>query len=176
MNVQEQFLNACRDGNLELAQQLFKNNPTIDISADNELTFQYACYYGYLQVAQWLLEVKPTINISADNEYAFQLACKNKHLELAQWLLTVKPNINISAINNCAFKNSCYNEHLQVALWLCSLKPFKYYIKIEDNNIISNKINTECQEKLLFVLYSLTNKGYTNNLTPDLLTNISKYL
>jgi len=60
--------------------------------------------------------------------------------------------------------------------WLQTLNPFKYVIKIENDKLISWKINTDYEEKMLFMLYTLTNKGYTNNLTASLVINICKYL
>jgi len=56
------------------------------------------------------------------------------------------------------------------------LLPFRYNIYVENNTIISWKINTKCEENLLFMLYTLTYKNYTNNLTPDLVMNIQKFL
>ena len=72
MKGNSQFIYACKEGNLKLAQQLLQNNPNIDISYQNEYAFRMACQTGQLHVAQWLLKVKPTINISAWNEDAFK--------------------------------------------------------------------------------------------------------
>ena len=119
--MQQQFINACKNGNLELAQQLFyNNNITLEI---NKLAFCLACYHGCLHVAQWLLSVNPDINISARNEEAFRWACLNGHLHVAQWLLSVKNDINISADNEYAFRCSCSKGYLKIAQWLLSIKP-----------------------------------------------------
>ncbi len=76
--------------------------------------------------------------------------------------------------------------YLDVAQWLQTLKPFKYSIKIKNNKLVSNKINTESKESnkinteskesQLFILYALEYKNYTSNLTPNLVTNIFNYI
>jgi len=144
MGVQKQFENACKNGELEKAKEILKNNSNINISAYDECAFEFACQNGHLNIAQWLLQVKSDINISADNEYAFTWTCENGHLRVAQWLQT--------------------------------LKPFKYNIQVENDKIISFKFNTEYEENLLFMLYSLTYKGFTNNLTANLVMDITKYI
>ena len=59
MDVQSQFQNACKNGNLEEAKILLQNNPNINISADNEWAFKLACEKGHLEVAQWLQTLNP---------------------------------------------------------------------------------------------------------------------
>ena len=124
---QEQFDNACKDGNLELAQQLLRDNPDFDIDKSYHGTpppFILACWKGQLAVAKWLLEVKPDINISYSHELAFCTACMHGRLEVAQWLLQVKPDIKILAVNGCAFTWSCVWGYLNVAQWLFQIKPY----------------------------------------------------
>ena len=89
---EDAFLQACENGQLDIAQWLLTFKHDINISAKKEYAFRKACKNGHLNVAQWLLNIKPAINISAKNEYAFRKACKNEHLELVQWFLTIKPN------------------------------------------------------------------------------------
>jgi len=161
---------------LNVAHWLLQIKPDINISAEYEYAFPWACINGHLNVAQWLLQVKPDINISANNEYAFQFTCNNGHLNVAQWLLQVKPDINISANNEYAFRFACRNGNLNVALYLQTLLPFKYNIQVENDKIISWKINTEYKEKLLFILYSLTCKGFANELYANLVMDMGEYL
>ena len=123
MSLENQFIDLCLNGKLNEAKEFYKNNPTIDISANSEYAFKYACANGHLEIAQWLYTINPTINISADDEIAFKWACVNGYLEVVQWLFTIKPDINISAENECAFRMACNNGHLEVAQWLLSIKP-----------------------------------------------------
>ena len=88
---EEAFIDACENGNLDVAQWLYQIKPTIDISVDQEAAFCYACQNGHLDVAQWLYQIKPTIDISAKKKEAFRKACENGHLDVAQWLQTLMP-------------------------------------------------------------------------------------
>lgn len=173
--LEYQFQDACKTGNLKKAKQILKNNSNINISAYNERAFGFACEEGQLHVAQWLLQVKPNINISANNEFAFRYACANGHLHITQWLLSLR-SINISVYDEYAFTWACLMSHLHIALYLQSLMPFRYNVQVENNKIVSYKINTNIEENLLFMLYSLTYKGFVNNLTANLVMDITKYI
>ena len=137
--MEEQFMdsfrkeNLFRKGNLKEIQEFYNNNPSIDISADEEYIFCSACGYGLLEVAKWLLEIKPDINISVNNESPFRWACGEGHLEITNWLLEIKPDIDISAENEYAFRCVCAHGHLHAAKWLLEIKP-DIDISAEDNN------------------------------------------
>ena len=124
------LIDACKEGNLENAQQILLFNPTIDVSANSEYAFQLACGNGHLHVAQWLLQIKPTINVSADNEYAFQWACCNGHLHVAQWLCSINA-FKYSIQNNTGYK--IYANHKETML----LYVIKGY-----NNILTANLTT----------------------------------
>ena len=61
--MEKQFIQLCREGNLDKAKKFLRLNPDINIS---ELAFRWACKKGHLEVAKWLLNVKPDINISKE--------------------------------------------------------------------------------------------------------------
>ena len=118
--MEEQFINLCREGDLDELKQFLQNHPNID----NVTAFCYACWCGHLEFAKWLLHVNPDININISIiEQAFCVACCNGQLELAQWLLHLKPDINISAKNEWVFRETCIHGHLEVVKWLLSVKP-----------------------------------------------------
>jgi len=123
MELNEQFIEACRIGDLESVREIYKLNPTIDISAHNEQAFRYACSKGHLKVVRQLFEWKPTIDISAQGENAFRSACYNGHLEVVRQLFEWKPTIDISAWDEEAFRQACYNGHLKVVKQLYEWKP-----------------------------------------------------
>jgi ankyrin repeat protein len=120
--MEQKFKYLCKLGSLEEAKILLKENPDIDISADNEYAFRWACENGNLELAKWLLEKKSDINISANNEGVFRLACQYGHLEVAKLLLEKKSDINISANNEGAFRGACVRGHLEVAKLLLEKK------------------------------------------------------
>ena len=66
--MENNFIDLCKSRKLKEAKRCYLNNPTIDISVDNEYAFRSACYYGQLKVAKWLLQIKPDINIFAYGE------------------------------------------------------------------------------------------------------------
>ena len=132
---------------------LLEIKPDIDISANNELAFEYACYFGSIETAKWLLEIKPDINIRIDNDNIFRVCCiRDNNLTIIKWLLEIKPDINIEENNHEAFKNACKNNAIQIANFLISLNPKKYKIKasnyetIKSWNIVTNYVRKESIE------------------------------
>ena len=95
MEMEQQFFDLIQNGNLQEIQEFYKNNSSINISADNEYAFSFACGLGLLQVAKWLLEIKPDINISINDEEAFRNACENGRLEVCQLLQSLKPYLYV---------------------------------------------------------------------------------
>ena len=63
MNIPTHFRILCKSGNLEEAQQLLLENPTINISAMDDSVFINAYWGGHLLVAQWLQSLKPHLYV-----------------------------------------------------------------------------------------------------------------
>lgn len=122
-NIDQDLINACENGELEVVKRLLQIKPYIDISYDNENAFRTACTNGHLEIAQLLLQIKPNIDISAENNFSFVRACYYNHLEVAQWLIQIKPDIDISVKNDFTFSRACANGKLEIAKWLLSIKP-----------------------------------------------------
>ena len=129
--MEKQFIEASKKGNLELVRDIYRHNPTIDISAENESAFRWAIYYGHLEVVKQLYTWKPTINISVGHESAFRYACYNGHLEVVRQLYLWKPTINTSGDYELAFRSACQSGHLEVVRQLYQWKPT---IDISANN------------------------------------------
>jgi hypothetical protein len=89
--VLNNFVEACREGNLELVKELTKtHNLTAEDARLNEnMGFQFACALGHISVAQWLVETfgLTTEDARSKNNYAFRWACYNSFISVAQWLL-----------------------------------------------------------------------------------------
>ena len=54
MDPDYRFIEACKFGNLNLAQGLYKTHQ-IDIHADDEYAFRWSCENGHIEIAKWLL-------------------------------------------------------------------------------------------------------------------------
>ena len=145
MTIENEFAKLCLNGNLNEAKEYYKNNPNIDISADNESAFGYACGSGYLDIAEWLLEIKPDINISARNDYAFRHACSNGYINVAKWLLEIKPSIDISVNDDGALFYSFMHGQFEVVKWLSEINP-NYKLIIEDGKITNYYIVKQDEE------------------------------
>lgn len=50
------FVDICRFGDLDLAKDLLKNNPKIDVRAHNNSAFFYACRMGHISIIDFLLK------------------------------------------------------------------------------------------------------------------------
>jgi hypothetical protein len=183
MSIQSYFNTLCKSGNLEEAQQYLLDNPTINISANNEKAFLNACFSGHLEVAQWLLllSLKPDINISANYEEAFRYACFKGHLLVAQWLLSVKPDINISAKNEQSFRNACFYGRLLVAQWLLELKPNLYVINYNDDGsykdyYIRSKEEARWEQRKYLVWLASNESPNKNSLFYKIPQDVSRYI
>ena len=134
------FFDYCKNGNLILAQEIFKNS-NINISDAEEYAFTSACANGHISVVKWLYEIKPDIDISINNEYCFRWACSNGHIKIAKWLYEIKPNIDISANNDFAFKEVCIKGNIDIAQWLVDIHN-NYRINVSNGIINYYKILT----------------------------------
>jgi len=105
IEIEESFINACRDGDLDSAKRLHENYPFhtslgireglsgLSLSCYGE-AFRWACEHGNLDVAQWLRSVNCHIDIHLNNHYAFRMACGNGHVDVALWLQSIDSGSN----------------------------------------------------------------------------------
>ena len=104
MNVQQQFNDACKNGNLEEAKKLLQNNPTIDVSAYDEYAFKLACTNGHLQVAQWFCSFNP-----------FTYCIKTNNNKLISWNVNNNKEETVLSLLYC-FTNKGYENKLNAEL------------------------------------------------------------
>lgn len=129
------FEKACMSGQLELAKELFKLNPSFLNIVD---AFVAAFYLkncdNQLLVAKWLT----TFNIPV---YAFKQvfhnACAHGKLRVAQWVLAECSELSMS---HEYFKSACVENHTNIALWLSSIYPDVYNVHVENDIIVSWKV------------------------------------
>ena len=186
MTSQVKFIEACRNGNLELVQKLYSEY-NIDVHAGNEGAFRWACYNGHLKVAQWLLSLNldQPIDVHNTNEWVFRNVCEIGNLNMAQWLvsLDLDPPIDIHAVGNWAFKGACWKGHLEIAQWLvqlgadfydipdCSSEVIKgLTLEIIKNPFFLHKINNlKLQNELRILIHQCICQSLDNLLYPDLI-------
>jgi ankyrin repeat protein len=87
------FLGACYQGNLELAKFVLtypslKNHA--NIHANDDLSLNHACSEGHLEIVKYLLsssDLKEHIDIHSDNDIAFRVACSCEQLEVIKYFI-----------------------------------------------------------------------------------------
>lgn len=139
---QNKFTAACYNGKLDVAKQLLKDHPDIDIFAENGLSLKITFTYLFTELSEWLLSFNPDTKIL---EKVFLDLCFYGYLHSVKWLLSVKPNIDVTADNNIAFVRACVNttiawsnNYLEIAIYLMSLKPYHYILELDDNHCVVN--------------------------------------
>lgn len=91
MHQYNHFAKLCKWGNLEEAQQFLNENPTINISANNNYIFRQTIKYcNNLETIKWLLKIKPNIDANKILDEVFMNSCKNENAEMVQWLFHLK--------------------------------------------------------------------------------------
>lgn len=116
-SVEQQFMNHCMNGKLELAQVVFKSIPQSNVCCRN--AFFVACLSGHLNVAQWLYTVKQNY-AGWTIMGAFSVACRKGHLHIVEWLHGVYSSV-ISY--NDAFYCACDDGNYDIAQWLLFFVP-----------------------------------------------------
>ena len=48
-NLKMSFIEACKEGDIKNAKEIFEENKEIDIHAQDEEAFRWACYKGHLE-------------------------------------------------------------------------------------------------------------------------------
>lgn len=85
MNAINEFQFACSKNDLDRAKQLLSDNPTVDVSADNNFLFHAACLANHLELAQWLSTLT-TIQVDVFMDATINSACEHGHIDLLRWL------------------------------------------------------------------------------------------
>ena len=100
--LNEQFIDACRDGHLELVKYLL-TSPELkkhaNIHAADDLGFICACEQGQLEVVKYLLaspELTEHADIHTGNDEGFRGACYEGRLEVVKYLII---DMNIDKTN-----------------------------------------------------------------------------
>ncbi len=138
--IDEEFTNACYDGDLDVVQYLLKT-PEFEINIIQECInhgFFKACQNGKLSVVRYLLtdpDLYENANIHASEDNGLNWACSEGHLELVKYLLTspeLKEHANIHAPN--IFMRACSDGHVEVVRYLLTSSDLKENANIHEGN------------------------------------------
>ena len=141
IQLNNQFLNACSQGNLDLVKDLLNSQEStchIDFNDEGSQGFRVACQGGYLSVVQYLLTATPLKEdkgIDTTIAAGFRSACETGSLEVVQYLVTVEDK---PWNKEDGFFNACRYNHLELVEYLV----FGYGIQISEEfrNDLSKKM------------------------------------
>jgi hypothetical protein len=89
------FRNACRIGNLKMAQWIYSLDDKVDVHIAEEEAFRFASKKGHLDVAKWIYQIDGKTNIRALNDSAFKTSTKKSTIKVAKWLASICSNYKI---------------------------------------------------------------------------------
>lgn len=131
INSDQLFLEACSNGNLNLAQSLYG---IMNIHINKNESFLNACKYGHIEIAKWLYQMNIDVDIMND---AFSMVCWQNHLDLAIWMKEI--GVDIHANDERAFRWACSAENMEIIIWLYQFDiKLIYFEKIPTKKILYN--------------------------------------
>lgn len=137
-NVNRKFINAARDGQLEVLKQIYaRNGVSINPHYNDDDAFHLACRNGHADVARWIYSLGP-VNTRIITNRILASACRNGHLEIAQWLYSLD-GVEIDTCCRTSMQYCCERGHLNVAKWLHSLSNANTAIQRENTFVLSCK-------------------------------------
>lgn len=135
-SLNEQFLEACRSGDLATVKRLLTHpKKRADISYENNRGITNACEHNHLSIVQYLLTSQTLTqhaDIHTDSDYPLRIACMKGHMEVVKYLLTTPEIIqaggtyaNLHANNDEALINACTFNHLSLVQYLLTSPDLK---------------------------------------------------
>ena len=121
--IQNELIEATKEGNINKVTALLRENPTIDINYRDKkqwglAALHYAARNGHLNMCQLLLSGR-NIDVKSrdkDGNTIFHHAAKNGHLDICQLLIS-NPNVDINIQSNngtTALYDAVSREHLDI--------------------------------------------------------------
>ena len=125
------FIQACKRGDLALAQQIYIEKIDDYISVNSRTAFTRACKNNHIHVVQWMYDTFPGI---VHIQHDFQKFCTSRHMRIIKWLHDNYKNID-KTIYYPAFKSCCKRGETDVAEWM---------LQIYDLSMIKAKLVHQC--------------------------------
>ena len=98
------FLSACNNGNLELVKELLSKHEISDLIYNG---LYQSIYGGHLNVFKFLIEY---IDFSLNTNYFFELACRKERKDIVEFLIDKIENIHLFKVNNVEILNIIVNK------------------------------------------------------------------
>ena len=139
--LNNQFINACRDGHLEVVKYLLtspKLKKHANIHEEKDSGFRWACEKGRLEVVKYLLtsaELTEHADIHAINDLGFIWACEKGHLEVVKCLI-IDMNIDKTKHIEKYLNKKTDNKTVQQAIELFNTRDLHHQL---NKNIKDNK-------------------------------------
>ncbi len=112
--MQESFITACTDGNIEEVKKLLQD-PNVDLNIENA-ALTSAAMYGRIEVMKLLLQDEK-VSPSGHHNYPIIWASCFGYFEAVK-LLSEHPSFDSSLGIDCAIKKANANEHNKIAEFL----------------------------------------------------------
>ncbi len=176
------FLNACKNGYLEIVRYLLTSpelSEHVDIHLEDDEGFRLAHKNNRLDVIRYLLaspELSEHANIHANHDDGFQLACQEGNLDVVKYLLTspeLKEHADIHVRNNIGFRWACIKDHLTIVQFLLEFCGEKYIDFQKTDYDLEWAISEKHDEIVKAMTLSLYKNDMINYL--DNLPKIEKY-
>lgn len=123
-DMQQAFNDACSNGDLTTAQELFRTGH-VDLHDQIDAPFLLACKGNHLHVVQWLFDTCQGAVFTAQPKLCgmtYTSLCTQGHLSLAKWFRTACSIHLRDADDVSALYGAIHAEHLDVAQWLVSVR------------------------------------------------------
>lgn len=87
--INRRFIDACKDGDLELAKQIYNNN-YVDIHYERNESFEWAVINNHINIVKWLVSIGDfTGKAFKNNVYPLYKACASGYFEMVKLLCRI---------------------------------------------------------------------------------------
>ena len=106
---------ACRNGHLDVVQQLVSLGGVINHVVEDLTPLSVACDAGHLEIVKFLMSNSATLHSSEENQDALSvfMACKAGHCHIVEYLVSENPGV-IQTHGQLLLYTSCKEGHLDI--------------------------------------------------------------